>query len=146
MAEFREETESQPPFLVPLVIALGLGTLGGILMIWLRLAHGYNIGLLFLGIGALCGWGTRLGGGEFSSTLLSLALVQFLVVLVVGSVEVARLLDSSVLSLVVEVFRQGKFTGFLNECAAAFFVSGRSVNSLVFAYLAAWGIYQIGRD
>jgi hypothetical protein len=115
-------------------------------MIWLRLAHGYNIGLLFLGIGALCGWGTRLGGGEFSSTFLSLAMVQIFVVLVVGSVEVAQGLESSIISLVVEVFRQGKFSGFLNECVATFFVSGRSVKPLIFAYLAAWGIYQIGRD
>jgi hypothetical protein len=146
MAEFREEPGCKHPFLLPFAIALGLGMLGGILMIWLRLGHGYNIGLLFLGIGALCGLGTRLGGGEFSSTLLSLALVQFVVVLVVGSVEVARALDSSLLSLALEVFKQGKFTGFLNECVSAFFVSGRSVRTFMFAYLVGWGVCQLGRD
>ncbi len=146
MAEFREEIEHKPPFLLPLAFALGLGALGGILMIWLRLAHGINIGFLLIGIGALCGLGTRLGGGDFSSTLLALAMVQFVVVLFVGTVEVARDLEASWLSLLLEVFMQGKFTGFLNQCVSAFFVSSASVRPLIFAYPVAWGVSRIGRD
>lgn len=146
MVEFRNEVEYKSPFFLPFVFAMGLGTLGGILMIWLRLAYGIETGLLFIGIGALCGWGTRLGDGDYSSALLALALVQSMVVLVAGSVEVARDLDVSYPSLILEVMRQGKFTGLLNQCVAAFFVGGLTVKSMVFAYLAAWGVYKLGRD
>lgn len=145
MVTFREEIEEKPPFLIPFLLSMFLGSLGGVLMIWLRLAHDFHIGLLLLLIGALCGLGSRLTGGDFSSPILALFLVQSFVILTVGTVEIARELETSILSLILEVLAQGKFTGFINQCVAEFFHS-LSVRSLVIAYPVAYGVYRIGKD
>ncbi len=139
-------TEYKSPFWIPFLIALGIGAVGSMVMIWLRLGHGYHSGLLLILIGVLCGWGTRLGDGDFSSAIVALAVLQFSTLLIIGSVEIARETESSVIILILEVFKQGKFTGFLNDCLSNFIARTRSVQSIGFAYLAAFGVYRIGKD
>ena len=146
MIEFREEIICKPPFWSPFLLALGLGALGSALMIWLRLAHNYNAGLLFIGIGVLCGWGTRIKNGDFSSLLVALAILQFSILLIVGSIEIAREMETSVLAVFVAAAQQGKITELLNECLSHLFVESLSVKPLIFAYLAGYGITRIGKD
>ncbi len=89
-------------------------------------------------VGVLCALGTRVGNGEFSSTILATSIQIIASMALIALHEIAVDLDQSMAQTAAQIVLQGHFNDF---CSEAFLNSGRfGIKALPVALVLAYKI------
>ena len=121
--EFDFTPEPAPPFWKPFFLAMLFAAHVSFLWYYLACRNGSRLPITSALIGVLCALGTRVGNGEYSSTLLSASIQIFSAIVLIALHQMAVNLGQSMSQTASYILFQGHLSDFCNE---AFWNSGQA--------------------
>jgi len=136
--DFDFTPEPPPPFWWPFVLSMLFAAPVSALWYYMATRNGLRLPITSLLVGVLCGLGTRVGNGEYSSTLLSAAIQIFATISLIALHQIAEGIDQSLFQTATQICFQGHISDFCNE---AFLNSGQTgIRTIPFALYIAYKI------
>lgn len=136
--DFDFTPEPMPSFWRPFILSMLFAAPVSLLWYYIATRNGLRLPFASLLVGALCALGTRIGNGEYSSTLLSATIQIFVSIMLIALHQMAEDSGQSLLQTAAQVCFQGHISDFFNE---AFWKSGQTgIRTIPFALYIAYKI------